>query len=75
MAERARHRPADLPGDGDWAKMPKMKRTQSEVQHQESRVEIREENGVFELEISIGGTDNVPVAIELAFRKGGKPAQ
>ena len=48
-----------------------MKRPQSEVQHQESKVNIRESNGMFELEISIEGTDNVPVAIELAFRKGG----
>jgi len=64
--------PEDLPGDGDWGKMPRMKRPQSEVQHQESKVTVREHNGAFELEISIVGTDNVPVAIELAFRKGGK---
>ena len=65
-------KPEDLPGDGDWGKMPRMKRPQSEVQQQESKVTIREQEGTFELEICIEGTDNVPVAVELAFRKGGK---
>lgn len=64
--------PEDLPGDGDWGKMPRMKRPQSEVQYQESTIKIREDIGEFELEIIIEGTDNVPVAVELAFRKGGK---
>lgn len=62
----------DLPEDGDWGKMSRMKRPQSEIQHQELKVIVRENDGKFELEISIEGTDNVPVAIELAFRKGGK---
>ena len=63
--------PKDLPEDGDWSKMPRLKRPQSEVQQQESKVIIRESDGKFELEIGIEGTDNVPVAVELAFRKGG----
>jgi hypothetical protein len=62
----------ELPGDGDWAKMPRMKRPLSEVQQLESTIMIHEHSGTFELEFNIEGTANVPVALELAFRKGGK---
>jgi len=61
----------ELPGDGDWEKMPRKNRPQSEVQKLEAQVIITEDNGSFQLEIDIKGTDNVPVAIELVFRKGG----
>lgn len=60
-----------LPEDGDWHKMPRYLRPQSEVQHIKSRVEIVEIEGGFELAIEITGTDHVPLAIELAFRSGG----
>jgi hypothetical protein len=47
-------------------------RTRSNIQSLESVVEITEANGKFTLAISITGTDDVPIAIELAFRHGGK---
>jgi hypothetical protein len=61
----------ELPGDGNWEKMPKSNRPQSEVQKLESIVVITEENGKFKMEIDIKGTENVPVTVELAFRHGG----
>lgn len=47
-------------------------RAQSNVQHQRSVVEVDESGGRVEVTISIGGTDGVPVAVELAFRHGGR---
>jgi hypothetical protein len=60
-----------IPGDGDWSKMPRSERPQSEVQELTSRVMVGESEGGFSLEISIEGTENVPVALELIFRPGG----
>ncbi|WP_162415297.1 hypothetical protein [Cyclobacterium roseum] len=60
-----------IPGDGDWSKMPRSERPQSEVQELYSRVTIREVEQGFSLEISIEGTERVPVALELIFRPGG----
>jgi hypothetical protein len=62
-----------IPGDGDWWKMPRSERVQSEVQRLRSEVRIREaEPGRFDLEIEIDGCDGVPVAVELGFRPGGE---
>ncbi len=61
----------NLPDDGDWEKMPKALRPQSEVQKYTATVSIGEIAGGFELEIDIQGTDHVPLAIELIFRQGG----
>ena len=47
-------------------------RARSEVQTLQAAVTITEKNGAFELAFSIRGTEFVPVAIELAFRHGGK---
>ncbi|MFC4873544.1 hypothetical protein [Negadavirga shengliensis] len=60
-----------IPGDGDWSKMPRSQRAQSEVQKLKTLVKIREIPEGFELEIDIRGTDHVPVALELIFRPGG----
>jgi len=60
-----------LPGDGDWHKMPRAKRPQSEVQYYEAVVKIIQKEKAFKIDISITGTDRVPLAIEMAFRKGG----
>ena len=57
--------------DGDWEKMPRSGRAQSEVQTLETKVLIRETNHGMEVEISSEGTDRVPVALELIFRPGG----
>lgn len=64
--------PKLLPEDGDWHKMDRNKRPQSEVQHQRSTVRIKEQDGGFELDIRMKGTDGVPFAIELGFRSGGE---
>lgn len=63
----------DLPEDGDWEKMPRKNRPQSEIQYLRSTVKIEEtERGRFVLTFDIEGTDNVPLAIELGFRPGGE---
>ncbi len=60
-----------LPDDGDWHKMNRAQRPHSEIQLQEATVFIKEKDGKFEITIEIKGTDNVPLAIEFGFRKGG----
>jgi hypothetical protein len=62
----------DIPEDGNGWEVPRMKRKQSEVQEQETTIKIRENDGKINLEISVTGTDNVPVAVEMAFRLGGR---
>ncbi len=57
---------------GDWDKMPRTSRVQSEVQKLKSTVTITEHNNGLQIAIDISGTDNVPVALELIFRPGGK---
>lgn len=47
-------------------------RAQSNVQHLVSRAVVSEDNGRFRLAFSVDGTDGVPVALELAFRHGGR---
>ncbi len=65
--------PADkIPGDGDWSKMPKTNRTQSEIQKLNTVITIKETNNGLEVDIDITGTDHVPVSLELVFRPGGK---
>jgi hypothetical protein len=60
------------PDDGDWHKMPRSIRPQSEIQHLESIATISEYNGEFNICITIQGTDRVPVSVEFGFRNGGK---
>jgi hypothetical protein len=47
-------------------------RARSNVQALESVVEIAETNGAFEFAVALTGTNDVPVAVELAFRRGGQ---
>lgn len=58
--------------NGTLATDSRAARTQSNIQHQEAVVEITETSGKFTINISVAGTDDVPVVIELAFRHGGK---
>jgi hypothetical protein len=58
--------------NGDWDKMPREGRKQSEVQKLNYKVEISEQNNGLEIEFSVEGTDNVPITLELIFRAGGK---
>jgi hypothetical protein len=60
-----------LSNDGDWEKMPRALRPQSEVQQYEAEVVVGEVEGGFALDVSIGGTDHVPFALEFIFRPGG----
>ncbi|GAB3695774.1 hypothetical protein GCM10027592_17990 [Spirosoma flavus] len=63
--------PESIPADGDWEKMLRTNRKQSEIQRLQSRIIIREVQQGIEATIQINGTDNVPVALELIFRPGG----
>lgn len=64
--------PSDqIPADGDWEKMPRTNRAQSEVQKLLTTVTISEQANGVQARISISGTDGVPVALELIFRPGG----
>ena len=58
--------------NGTLADGSRAARTRSNLQTLESVVEVTETAGKFTLSISIQGTDDVPVAVELAFRHGGK---
>jgi hypothetical protein len=61
-----------IPEDGDWRKMPRGFRDQSEIQTLNYQVMITETDKSFKIEIDIHGTDRVPVAVELGFRSGGE---
>jgi hypothetical protein len=61
----------NIPADGDWEKMPKAYRPQSEVQTLETKVLIRKTTEGMEIEVSTNGTERVPAALELIFRPGG----
>jgi hypothetical protein len=57
--------------NGTLAANSKALRARSNVQRLESVVTVTESAGRFTLEFSLDGTAGVPVAIELAFRRGG----
>lgn len=57
--------------DGNWEKMPRSNRPKSEIQYLYTDIHIEEKKGAFDIHFDIQGTDRVPLAIELAFRKGG----
>jgi len=59
-------------GDGDWDKMPRSERPTSELQTINYQISIIESNGKLSIDISIDGTDHVPVSLEMSFRKGGE---
>ncbi|GAB3996617.1 hypothetical protein GCM10028807_39640 [Spirosoma daeguense] len=56
---------------GDWDKMIRANRPQSEVQKLETTVKVTEESKGLKIDIDISGTEGVPVALELIFRPGG----
>lgn len=61
-----------IAADGDWDKMPRNDRPQSEVQKLDSTIRIKEVGNGLELQIELKGTDGVPVSLELIFRAGGE---
>jgi len=65
--------PSDsITGDGNWKKMPRDKRPKSEVQTLNYSIDFTLENNSWSMDIKIEGTAEVPVAVELSFRTGGK---
>ncbi len=60
-----------IAADGDWDKMPRTSRRQSEVQKLDTTVTITEATNGLQIDIDIAGTEGVPVALELIFRAGG----
>lgn len=56
----------ELPFDED-----RKRRRQSERQSLQAQIAVSEKDGIFELGFDLLGTENVPLAIEFAFRKGG----
>ncbi|MCB0669042.1 MAG: hypothetical protein KDC80_24625 [Saprospiraceae bacterium] len=60
-----------IAADGSWEKMPRDQRPQSEIQKINYALEVVEIDQGFQLSFSAEGTDRVPVAIEMSFRKGG----
>lgn len=58
--------------DGDLSKMPRTNRDKSNIQYLETTIRISEAGNGIEVAIEMSGTDNVPVAMELIFRRGGK---
>jgi hypothetical protein len=63
--------PEDRHADGRWDPADRARRRQSEVQRLVSEIVIREAAGAFEIGVDVSGTDRVPLAIELGFRRGG----
>jgi hypothetical protein len=57
--------------NGNWEKMPKTERSQSEIQKLNYVVKIKETDKGIEIDFNISGTDHVPVSLELIFRAGG----
>ena len=57
--------------DGSWEAMPREERPQSEIQTIHYACSVFEINHGIRLKIDLTGTDGVPVALELGFRKGG----
>jgi hypothetical protein len=57
--------------EGDWDKMPRADRQQSEVQKLDTIVKVKEATNGLQIAIDITGTEGVPVALELIFRAGG----
>jgi hypothetical protein len=64
--------PEELARQVDPMKRDRSLRARSNVQKLEATAMITEANGRFEIGIEIIGPENVPVAVELAFRPGGK---
>jgi len=64
--------PEDRRPDGNWLLMPRSLRAHSSISHLHSSVEIREIADGCELSFDLSGTDEVPMALEITLRPGGK---
>lgn len=61
-----------IPKDGDVSKMPRTNRKKSNIQYLNTTITIAESSNGIDVAIEMDGTENVPVTMELIFRKGGK---
>ncbi len=58
--------------DGEaWGKVPRTEREQSEIQTLETKIYITKTDGKVKVKVSVNGPENLPVSLELGFRKGG----
>ena len=61
-----------VPVDGEaWGQIPRTEREQSEIQTVNTKISVTSTNGKARIKISVDGPKNLPVSLELAFRKGG----
>ncbi len=61
-----------LPGDLEaWGQVPKNEREQSEIQTLHTKIYVTEINGKARIKVFVDGPKNLPVTLELGFRKGG----
>jgi hypothetical protein len=61
-----------IPAEGEaWGQIPRTEREQTEIQTLNTKIYVTETNGRARIKISVDGPANLPVALELAFRKGG----
>lgn len=54
-----------------WGQVPRSEREQSEVQELHTKIYITESEGKAKIKVSIDGPKNLPVTLELGFRKDG----
>ena len=65
--------PDKIPKEGEaWGKVPRTDRTQSEVQKLTYKIYITPDKGKARIKITVDGPKNLPVALEMGFRQGGK---
>ncbi|MEO5601361.1 MAG: hypothetical protein ABIR06_10575 [Cyclobacteriaceae bacterium] len=61
-----------LPGDLEaWGQVPRNEREQSEIQTLDTKIYVSEVKGKVSIKVTVDGPKNLPVTLELAFRKGG----
>jgi hypothetical protein len=76
LPKSERNAPGDYPltpaEDRFWSKMNFPRRQMSNIKTLEQKVTLTERGGVFELAFDVTGPADVPVTIELSFRRGGK---
>jgi hypothetical protein len=62
-----------LPKVGEaWGQVSRSEREQSEIQKLHTKIYVTENNGKARIKVVVDGPKNLPVTLELAFRKGGK---
>ncbi|MHA8054036.1 prenyltransferase/squalene oxidase repeat-containing protein [Aquirufa sp. OSTEICH-129A] len=66
------HAKEQIDPSGDWEKMPRSNRKQSEIQYLETKIQVKEIEGGLNIDIDMKGTDGVPVSLELIFRGDGQ---